>query len=88
VKSRFLVLHLLYLENRMGCWAGPQTYARVGFRDTIWPFNHRDAIGALIRLPPRYSHEARFVTDIIRSRWPELLEIPFNQALTQPHTCP
>ena len=32
-----------------------------------------------MRFPHEYRWQERFVTDIIRYTWPELLELPFNQ---------
>ena len=47
-ENAFTILDLLYLEQRVGCWASPQLYGHVGQLFTVYPFNHRDIIDAMI----------------------------------------
>jgi len=74
------VVDLVLLEQRVGSWSGvvPYGHARaLPFRFT--PFAHRDAIESMLRLPDEYKLAARFPRDLIASRWPELLAVPFNR---------
>lgn len=73
------LLDLFYLENRIGCWAGPGNYLGVGV-PPIWILNRRDIIQAMLRLPFAYKRRAQLAEDVIRREWPELLRFPFNRA--------
>lgn len=75
----FTVLDLLYLEQRVGCWAGPQLYGHVRNLFIVWPFNHRDIADAMVRLPVEYRMRQRLASDLIRSRWRQLTRYPFNR---------
>jgi len=72
------VLDLLYLEQVLGCWGGPQVYGYVRDLFIVWPFNHRDIVDAMMRLPVEYRIRQRLASDLVRSRWPELAKYPFN----------
>ena len=71
------LLDLFYLEQRLGCWAGPHTY---GFANVfnMSPFTHRRIFDAMLRLPLEYRCAQRLSEDIIRLGWPELAGIPFD----------
>jgi hypothetical protein len=73
----FTQLDLLYIEQRLGCWAGPLHYAEWPFR--IYPLCHREILYHMLKLPVDYKIEKRLTIDIIRNSWPELLRFPFNQ---------
>lgn len=73
------VLDLLYLEQRVGCWATPQFYGHVGPLSYMVGFNHRHIIESFLRLPPAYRFSRDLPNAIIGRRWPELLDLPFNQ---------
>lgn len=74
------IADLLYVEQRLGAWAGVLSQ---GHADAIplriFPFAHRDAFDAMLRLPVEYKLSKRFPIDVIRSRWPELCRDPFNR---------
>lgn len=73
------VLDLLYLEQRVGCWAAPQFYGHVAPMSYIVGFNHRRIIENFLRLPAEYRFSRVLPAAVINSRWPELLDLPFNQ---------
>lgn len=80
------VVDLFYLEQRLGSWGGVLPYAEAhatAFR--FYPFVHRDAFAAMLSLPDDYKLAARFPLDLIRARWPELADIPFNRGSSVRH---
>lgn len=76
----FTVLDLLYVEQRLGCWGGPQQY---GGDDRsacqLFPLAHREIFEAILSLPADYRGEERLALDICQLAWPELLDLPFNE---------
>lgn len=72
-------LDLFYLEQRLGCWAGPSMYGPVGSRFIAYPFNSRQIYEQMLSLPVDYRREGRLPKDLIRLKWPELLEYPINE---------
>ena len=77
----FEKLDLFYLEQRLGCWAGPSMYGPVGSRFLAYAFNSRQIYDKMLSLPGDYRREGRLSKDLIRLKWPELLEFPFNEPL-------
>ena len=71
------LLDMLYLEQRLGCWAGPHSY---GFANVfnMSAFTHRRIFDAMFRLPVEYRRSQRLAEDIVRLGWPELRGIPFG----------
>src|SRR5439155_20500003 len=47
----FALLDLLYIEQRLGSWAGPAMYGSAPFAFTLTPFNHRRIFRAMMSLP-------------------------------------
>lgn len=73
------LLDLLYVENRLGCWAGIWPYAQFfgpGFM--FFPMCHREIIDLMLFLPEAVRRSGELNTLVIRQEWPELLERPFN----------
>jgi hypothetical protein len=55
VNNGMSVFALHYIENRIGCWAGPVLYSQFGAGAfTAFPFNHRRIIELMLSLPPEY----------------------------------
>lgn len=78
--SAYTILDLLYLEQRLGCWGGPQQYGGDGYSACqLFPLAHREIFAAMLALPPEYRRENQLALDICRLAWPELLDLPFNQ---------
>ena len=72
------VLDLAYIEQRLGCWAGPAFYGHHHHLCTFSPFNDTVLIRWMQQLSPAYRQAERLAEDVIRRLWPELLEFPFN----------
>lgn len=75
--NAFQLLDQAYLDLRMGPWHGVQfcgnpTIVRVA------PLLTYPGVEILLSLPRDWKRESRFVEEIIRANWPELLRIPFN----------
>lgn len=74
------VLDLLYLEQRLGCWAGPTLHGSVRPRFAVLPFANTALFEQMLALPHEFRRRERLSRDLIASRWRQLLELPFNQA--------
>lgn len=70
---------LVYVEQRLGCWAGPSVYGSKLLFPSMSPFNSRTIIDAMLRLPAAYRLENRFAREFIGRGDPNLLQIPFNR---------
>ena len=77
--SPSLVLDLAYIEQRLGCWAGPQMYGS-DHRSVchLWPLSHRRIFQLMLQLPSEYKQKQQLAKDICALEWPELLDTPFN----------
>jgi hypothetical protein len=73
------VLDLLYIEQRLGCWASPKRYGQR--RPAMPPMSDDQLFEAMLSLPCDYRFEQRLVPDVIERLWPELLAYPFNEEL-------
>lgn len=80
----FGILDLLYLEQRIGCWASPQVYGPLRSAPTVFLLSHRRIIEAMLGLPPAVKRKSQVADEIIRQAWPELLSVPFNQYVGWP----
>jgi hypothetical protein len=67
-----------YIEQRLGCWAGPSHYGHVHNACTL-PLSDRAIVSATLRLPYAYRAARSLAADVVRLLWPELLRIPFNR---------
>jgi hypothetical protein len=72
-------LDLFYIEQRLGCWAGPSMYGSLQARFVAYPFNSRRVYEKMLSLPQHYRREGRLHKDLVQLKWPELLEFPFNE---------
>jgi hypothetical protein len=72
-------LDLFYIEQRLGCWAGPAMYGPLYDRFLMYPFNSRRTYELMLSLPQDYRREERMPVDLVNLKWPELLEFPFNE---------
>lgn len=78
--SSYTILDLLYIEQRLGCWGGPQQYGGDGYSACqLFPLAHREIFAAMLALPPEYRRGNQLALDICQLAWPELLLLPFNQ---------
>jgi hypothetical protein len=69
----------LHLEQRYGCWGGPQEYGHVHAAFLLSPYSHRRVFHLLLTLPPEYRWSEDLPRGILENRWPELLEFPLNK---------
>jgi hypothetical protein len=75
----FNILDLVHLEQRLACWAGPQHYGNTISAFEMAVYNSRPIFHTMMRLPRPYRQKKQLAIDIIRHKWPELLNYPFNQ---------
>lgn len=73
-----LLLDLLYLEHRGGCWASAHLYGMAPFETKVAPFADRRVIEAMFALPHEYRATKCMHRDLIKLKWPELLQAPFG----------
>jgi len=73
------LLDLLYVEQRVGCWASPATAGHTDSAHMTSPFCDREIVRALIALGEEKKRSEEWMEDIIRKAWPQLLDIPFDQ---------
>ncbi|MDH3628266.1 MAG: hypothetical protein OES25_11520 [Acidobacteriota bacterium] len=73
------LLDMMYLELRMGTWAAPHLYGCAPIRGVIVPLCHRGIMEAMLKLPVEYRWQQNLANDVIRTAWPELLQIPFQR---------
>jgi hypothetical protein len=78
-RGTFALLDLLYVEQRLGCWAAPSRFGNVRSRFEFTPFNHRRVVTAMLRLPHAYRYTNQLPVDVCRLAWPALLDLPFNR---------
>lgn len=74
-------LGLFYLENRVGAYASVHRYGNKNGITFIYPLNHRLAVEAMVTLPLAEQQQNKLHRAVIRQRWPELDELPYNEPL-------
>ncbi len=79
VTDVYMLLDILYLEQRVGCWASPHLYGMAPFKIVLMPFNHRKILEAMIRLPVEYKRSQGLADDIVNFMWPELSGRPYQR---------
>ena len=73
------VLDFLYIEQRLGCWAGVTAYGDADGPYRLPPFSNRTLFALMIGLPCNYRRTQQLATDIVLANWPELMDnSPFN----------
>lgn len=79
-QNRLTLLDLLYIEQRLGCWAGPQQYGIDPFVAChLSPFTDRVIFETMLSLPVPYRRAGRLARDLCRQQWPDIAELPFNE---------
>jgi hypothetical protein len=74
------ILDLTYIEQRLGCWAGPLQYGQDGLHALrLFPLNDRRIFDHILRMPTEPRRNQMLAWEICRQEWPELLDLPFNQ---------
>jgi len=73
------ILTLFGAETRLGSWGGALTTAYPdAYTYTLYPFGHRSILDAELRMSQSQRRYGAFREDLIRRRWPELLELGLN----------
>lgn len=76
---------LLYIEQRVGAWAGPQHYGCDRYVAChITPFVDPQVLRLMLDLPWDFRYQEKFADEVCRQAWPELLEFPFNKLVGLP----
>jgi hypothetical protein len=75
----FVTLDLLYIENRLACWAAPQRLSNITSKFEFTPFVHRRIINTILHLPHYYRWRDHLPYSVMRHAWPELRRAPVNQ---------
>jgi len=81
IKNTLTVLDIVFIEQRLGCWSGPQQYGNVNNAFRISPFSHRKIMEIMLSLPSEYKRYQMLANDLIKSFYPELLRFPFNEPI-------
>lgn len=79
--NAFKVLDFLLIEQRLGCWAGPQQYGHITSAFRVYPLCHRTIVEKMLSLPPAYKRSEMIANDLIKNLYPELLMLPFNKPI-------
>jgi hypothetical protein len=74
------ILDLLYIEVRLGCWAGPQLIAPGPCRYRLVPFAQRAIFEHALDVPYALRRKDFIPAAIVRRERPELASIPYNAA--------
>ena len=74
----FDVLDFLYIEQRLGCWAGVTAYGDDDGPLRLPPFSNRKIFALMLGLPYEFRLNQNLARDLISACWPELLDFPFN----------
>jgi hypothetical protein len=77
--NTFTILDFLFIEQRLGSWAGPQQYGHITSAFRVYPMCHRKIFELMLSLPPDYKRSEMIATDLIKNLYPELLMFPFNK---------
>ena len=82
--NTYTILDLLYIEQRIGCWASVvNTYANpYGGKFTLFGFAGRRLYDLFLSLPPEYRASNRLPFDLIKLNSPDLMTLPFNRRNT------
>jgi hypothetical protein len=72
------VFDAAYIEQRLGCWAGPQSAGGQRALASIVPMNHRSVYQAMLDVQPGLRHRNAIHAAIVARRTPELARIPYR----------
>ena len=75
----FVVLDLIYIEQRLGCWASPSYLGNIRSKYEFTPFSQRRIFTDMMKLPTEYRRHQKLAKDVCRMAWPGLETIPFNE---------
>ncbi|HEY5808301.1 MAG TPA: hypothetical protein VIT67_10060 [Povalibacter sp.] len=72
------IMDFLYIEIRLGCWAGPQMIADAPARFRTIPFNQRPIFECMLDTPFALRSRQYIPTSIVRRLTPKLIQYPYN----------
>lgn len=72
---------LAYIEQRLGCWAGPAVYGLDQRIPSLSPFNSRRVFAMMLQLDERFRESGRFSKEFIGIADPKLAQTPYNAPL-------
>jgi hypothetical protein len=75
----FVTLDMLYIENRLACWAAPQRFTNITSKFEFTPFVHRRVIESILHLPHYYRWRDHLPYSVMQQMWPELRRAPVNR---------
>jgi len=79
------IYDLFYWEHTMGAWQSLQTMDLDVAQDTFILYNNRRLLTRMLSVPLKDRLWDRVHIEIIRSLWPELLEVPFYKQMKPLH---
>ncbi|MEQ8970040.1 MAG: hypothetical protein RIE73_06540 [Coleofasciculus sp. C1-SOL-03] len=75
----YTILDLMYIEQRLGCWAAPEQYGGDHCSiSMLSPFSNRKIFESMLRLPIEYRWKQQLTFDICQMADSELVSLPFN----------
>ena len=80
-RNGLTALNLLYLEQRVGCWASPGNFGSPRVAPDVFLLSRRDAVDAMLSLKPDETRKASLMDEVIRQAWSELSGLPYNSLL-------
>lgn len=76
---------VFHIEQVKGCWAGVIEYGELGRSSArLCPMTAAELVRGAFGLPLQYRLDLRLHHDVVQAAWPELLEVPFNDAMPLP----
>lgn len=74
-------LGMFYLENRVSAYASPHKYGNENGIIFIYPLNHHDTVNQMLICPQGLQITSALHRQVIRQRWPEIEQLPYNLPL-------
>ncbi|WP_209426793.1 hypothetical protein [Pararhodobacter sp. SW119] len=75
-----LAIDLAKIEQIHGCWSGAEAYGHPLPFPTLNPFSGQQLNEIALAMPGKYRLSNAMFGELMRSLWPELLEVPINRA--------
>lgn len=72
-------LDLMYIEQRLGCWAAPQQVADPLLCAHPGPLQNLEIFDCLLSLPPDWRRKGRWVDEIVATHCVKLRAMPYNR---------
>lgn len=69
-------LDLFYIEQKLGCWAGPSMYGPVNARFVAYAFNSRQIYEKMLSLPVEYRRDRRLYAVLVHLKVAGVVGVP------------